>query len=90
MSGDKKGDWANDLLEVIWVYRTTKRTPTKEAPYALAFETKVIIPTELGSRSYMVETFKAEANDEGLKLHLDLLQEKRDQAQITMSASSKG
>jgi hypothetical protein len=33
-----------------------------------------------------VETYKAETNDEGLKLHLDLLQEKRDRAQITMSA----
>jgi hypothetical protein len=80
MSGDKNGDWANDLPEVLWVYRTTKRTPTEETPYALAFGTKVIIPAELGSISYMVETFKAEANDEGLKLHLDLLQEKRDQA----------
>ena len=32
-----------------------------------------------------METFKAEANDKGLKLHLDLLQGKRDQAYITMS-----
>jgi hypothetical protein len=33
-----------------------------------------------------VESYKAETNGEGLKLHLDLLQEKRDHAQITMSA----
>jgi hypothetical protein len=33
-----------------------------------------------------VKTFKAETNDEGLKLHLDLLQEGRDKAQIAMSA----
>jgi hypothetical protein len=33
-----------------------------------------------------VESYKAKTNDEGLKLHLELLQEKRDHAQITMSA----
>jgi hypothetical protein len=58
----------------------------KETPYALAFRTETIIPAKLGSRSYRVKTFKAEPNDEGLKLQLDLLQEKRDQAQITLSA----
>jgi hypothetical protein len=49
----------------------------------LAFETEAIIPAELGSKSLRVEAYKAEPNEEGLKLHLDLLQEKRDQAQIT-------
>jgi hypothetical protein len=33
-----------------------------------------------------VESYKAETNNEGLKLHLDLLQEKRDHAHITLSA----
>jgi hypothetical protein len=46
----------------------------------------VIIPAELGSGSFRVETYKQETNDEGLKLHLDLLQEKCDRAQITMAA----
>ena len=58
----------------------------KETPYALAFGTEAIIPAELGLGSLRVETFKAETSDEGLKLHLDLLQEKRDHAQVTMSA----
>jgi hypothetical protein len=84
--GDRKGDWADDLPEVLWAYRTTRRTPTEETPYALTFRTEAIIPAELGSQSPRVESYKAETNDEGLKLHLDLLQEKRDHAQITMSA----
>jgi hypothetical protein len=40
----------------------------------------------LGSGSLRVESYKAETNAEGLKLHLELLQEKRDHAQITLSA----
>ena len=47
----------------------------EETQYALTFRTEAIIPAKLGSGSYRVETFKVEANDEGLKLHLDLLQE---------------
>jgi hypothetical protein len=84
--GDRKGDWADDLPGVLWVYQTTRRTRTKETPYALAFGTEAIIPAELGSRSLRVELYKADTNNEGLKLYLDLLQEKRDHAQITMSA----
>jgi hypothetical protein len=61
--GDKKGDWADDLPEVLLVYRTMTRTPTEETPYALAFETEAVIPAELGSRSYRVETFKTQTND---------------------------
>jgi hypothetical protein len=78
--GDRKGDWADDLPEVLWAYRTTKRTPTEETPYALAFGTEAVILAELGSGSLRVESYKAEANAEGLKLHLDLLQEKCDHA----------
>ncbi|XP_059429079.1 uncharacterized protein LOC132162878 [Corylus avellana] len=45
--GDQKGDWADDLLEVLWAYRTMKRTPTDETPYALAFDTEAVIPAEI-------------------------------------------
>jgi hypothetical protein len=78
--GDRKGDWVDDLSEVLWAYRTTKRTPTEETPYVLAFGTEAIIPAELGSKCYRVETFKPETNEDGLKLHLDLLQEKCNRA----------
>ncbi|XP_059436621.1 uncharacterized protein LOC132169636 [Corylus avellana] len=84
--GKRKGNWAEDLPEVLWAYCTTKRTPTEENPYALTFGTEAVIPAEVGSGSFCVETFKSKLNDEGLKLHLDLLQEKRDQAQITLAA----
>jgi hypothetical protein len=71
--GDRKEDWADDLPEVLWAYQTTRRTPTEETSYALAFGTEAIIPAKLGSRSLRVESYKAETNDERLKLHLDLL-----------------
>jgi hypothetical protein len=71
--GDRKGEWAEDLPKVLWAYQTTKRTPTEETPYALAFRMEVAIPAEVGSSSYHIETFHLEANDESIQLHLDLL-----------------
>ncbi|XP_059436543.1 uncharacterized protein LOC132169538 [Corylus avellana] len=84
--GDRKGDWAEDILEVLWAYRTMRITLTEETPYALAFGSEAVIPAEVGSGSFRVEIFRLESNDKGLFLHLDLLQEKRDQAQVSMSA----
>jgi hypothetical protein len=64
--------------------RVVSKLPAlEETPYALAFGTESIILVELGSGSLREEAYKAETNNEGLKLHLDLLQEKRNQAQIT-------
>jgi hypothetical protein len=45
-----------------------------------------VIPAEIRSGSYYVEAFRPETNDQGLKLHLNLLQERRDQAEMTMAS----
>jgi hypothetical protein len=37
----------------------------------------------MGSLSFMVSYYNPGLNDEGINLHLDLLQERRDEAQIT-------
>ena len=42
-----KGTWADKLYHVLWAYRTTKRLPTRESPFALTFGTKAVIPIEL-------------------------------------------
>ncbi|XP_059436575.1 uncharacterized protein LOC132169575 [Corylus avellana] len=76
--GQHKGEWSENLPEVLWAYRTTRRTPTEETPFALAYGTEAVIPAEVGSGSFRVDTFNPNFNDEGLKLHLDLLQEKQD------------
>ena len=35
--GTAKGNWADNLPEVLWVYRTTPRTSTSETPFWLAY-----------------------------------------------------
>ena len=35
--------WVEKLSEILWAYRTTKRVPTSETPFSLAYGTEVII-----------------------------------------------
>ena len=41
-----KGAWPEELLGVLWAYRTTTRTPIGETPFKLAFDTESVIPAE--------------------------------------------
>jgi len=42
-----KGKWVEKLPRVLWAYRTTKRVPTGEAPFSLAYRTEAIIPVDI-------------------------------------------
>ena len=46
-----KGAWPEELLMVLWAYRTTVRAPIGETPFKLAFGTEAIIPVEVGVSS---------------------------------------
>ena len=39
-----KGVWPDELLGVLWAYRTTVRTPTGETPFKLVYGSEAIIP----------------------------------------------
>jgi transposase InsO family protein len=82
----KKGTWVEYIPEVLWSYRITIRTPTGETPFSLTYGTEAVIPAEVGSPSFRVAYYNPGLNDEGISLNLDLLQEKRDDAQVTWVA----
>lgn len=81
-----KEGWVEYLLKVLWSYRTTTRSATSETPYSLAFGAKAMIPIEVGSLSFHTQQYNPGLNREGLKLHLDLLDERRERARIRTSA----
>ena len=78
---DLKGSWVEYLPEVLWAYRTTQKSATRETPFALAFGTEAVTPVEVGIKSPRVELASEEQNDEALRLNLELLDEKREQVQ---------
>ena len=78
---DLKGSWVEYLPEVLWAYRTTQKSATRETPFALAFGTEVVAPVEVGIKSPRVELASEDHNDEALRLNLELLDERREQVQ---------
>ena len=76
---DLKGKWVEYLPEVLWAYRTTRKSATQETPFALAFGTEAVAPVEIGLKSPRIELASVEHNEEALCLNLDLLDEKCEQ-----------
>ena len=72
-----KGIWPEELLSVLWAYRTTARTPTGETPFRLTYGNEAVIPAEIGLTSYRVDNHNEARNDEAIRLQLDLIDEVR-------------
>ena len=72
-----KGVWPDELLSVLWAYRTTVRIPIGETPFKLANETEAVILVEVHMASHRVMKYQDEENKEQLHLNLDLIDEVR-------------
>ena len=68
------------LPKVLWAYRTTRKSATRETPFALAFSIEATAPVKVGLESPRVKFANAKRNEETLRLNLDLLEEKCEQA----------
>ena len=66
------------LPEVLWAYRTTRKSATRETSFALAFGIEAVALVEVGLESPRVKFANAERNEETLYLNLDILEEKRE------------
>ena len=65
---------------MLWAHRTTHNSTTQETPFALAFGTEIVAPVEVGLKSPRIEFASTKLNEKVLRLNLDLLEEKREQA----------
>ena len=63
-----KGIWPEELPSVLWAYRTTTRTPTRETPFRLTYGNEAVIPAEIGLISYRVDNHDEVRNDEAIRL----------------------
>ncbi|RVW94628.1 Gypsy retrotransposon integrase-like protein 1 [Vitis vinifera] len=79
-----KGKWVEELLGVLWIYRTTPGRPTGNTPFALAYGMDAVIPTEIGLPT--IRTDVAKQNDANTELgrNLDWADEVRESAAIRM------
>ena len=73
---DLKGWLVDELPEVLWAYRTTARTSTREIPFSLAYSYEVVVPVEIGARSLRKENYDLDQNLGPQRRELDFLEEK--------------
>ncbi|GFS42455.1 hypothetical protein Acr_00g0079950 [Actinidia rufa] len=77
-----KSEWVEELLSILWAYHTTNQIPTGETLYSMVFGTESVIPVEIGMPSFRTSNFNKENNEIELRLNLNLLDEKREKANL--------
>ena len=75
-----KGIWPDELPGVLWAYRTTVRTLTRETPLKLAYGSETVILAEVHMANHRVTMYKGKDNEEQLHLNLNLINEVRTDA----------
>ncbi|GFS37978.1 hypothetical protein Acr_00g0055000 [Actinidia rufa] len=81
-----KSEWAEGLPSILWAYHTTSRIPTGKTPYSMVFGTESVILVEIGMPSFRTSKFDNESNEAELRLNLDLLEERREKAELRQAA----
>ena len=63
-----KGIWPDELPSVLWAYRTTTRTPTRETPFRQAYGSEAVISAKVGLTSYKAGNHDESKNDKAMHL----------------------
>ena len=82
---DAKGKWVEELLHVLWTYRTTPRRFTGETPFSMTYGAEAVIPLESGFPTMRTSSFNPKESDEQLARGLDLIEEKRENAMVQLA-----
>ena len=84
-----KERWAAELPLVLWSYRTTARTATRETPLSMAYGTEAMIAAEVKVPSFRYENFDEETNTSLLAAERDMIEEQREVARIQIQAQKQ-
>ena len=82
---DLKGRWIDKLPELLWVYKTTARSTTRETPFSLAYGYEAMVQMEIGARSLTRDNYDPEQNMILQQCELDYLKEKRCDSQLRIA-----
>nr|XP_025703596.1 uncharacterized protein LOC112805422 [Arachis hypogaea] len=78
---NKKSAWANELASVLWSYRTTEQSSTKETLFRLTYGLDAVIPVEIREPSPQLLL-----KGVGEAVEKDLIDEAREMAHLTETA----
>ena len=58
-----KSNWAKELPNVLWAYRTTPHRSTGETPFSLTYGTEAVIPAEVNMCNARIGGFNPVQNE---------------------------
>ena len=79
-----KGNWVEELPNVLWAYRITSRRSTGETPYSMTYGIKEIILIEVSLSSMKVVDFTLSNNDKYMIGNQDALEEWREMVSVRL------
>ena len=74
-----------ELLHVLWMYRTTPRRSTRETHFSMSYGVEVVIFIETCFPTLRTQTFNPNDNDRLLERSLDLIEERRENAMVQLA-----
>ena len=74
-----------ELLHVLWTYRTTLRRSTGETPFSMIYGAEAVIPMGTGFPMLRTSSFTPSGNDELLEKSLDLIEDQRENVMIQLA-----
>ena len=80
-----KGNWAEELPNVLWAYRTTPHRSTGETSFSLTYGAEAVIPAEVNMCNARIDGFNLVHNELMMVEHLDSLEEYREAATIRLA-----
>nr|GEW43786.1 reverse transcriptase domain-containing protein [Tanacetum cinerariifolium] len=85
---DKKSkDWIEEIPHILWAHNTMIKSSNEDTPFSLTCETEAVIPAEIGMHASRTAEIDIVQNNKALKINLDLLEERREQAAIRKARS---
>ena len=80
-----KGNWAEELPNVLWAYRTTPHRSTGKTPFSLTYGAEAVIIAKVNLCSARIDGFNPVQNEMMMVERLDLLEEYREAAVIRLA-----
>ena len=74
---------------MLWAYRCTPQSSTNESPFSLVYGADAMIPIEISEPSLHRELYDPTHNHQNMAIHLDLLPELKEKAQIRNLATKR-
>nr|GEX74516.1 reverse transcriptase domain-containing protein [Tanacetum cinerariifolium] len=86
---ERSKDWIKEISHVLWAHRTMIKSSNGYTPFLLTYKMKAIIQEEIDMPTLRTTKIDMVQNDEALKINLDLLEERREQAAIRDARSKE-